>query len=118
MKRFLVLAILLTTSLLLSQVCLAEEEKTKSLEGVEFFTGFGWGKLRHKKDYHITPFIVDFDFNFHFTSPRVFDQTPRRSVTAILIRWITGEFLLLFLSGANNDISPFLLNNEKMQNDI
>jgi len=63
MKRIAFFAILLVAGLLLSDIALAQEEKPKYLEGVEFFTGFGWGKLRRKGDYHLTPFIVDFDFN-------------------------------------------------------
>jgi len=63
MKRIAFFAILLVASLLLSDIGLAQKEKPKCLEGVEFLTGFGWGKLRGKKDYHLTPFMVDFDFN-------------------------------------------------------
>ncbi|MDP2937746.1 MAG: hypothetical protein Q8N72_00650, partial [Candidatus Omnitrophota bacterium] len=63
MKRITFFVILLTASLILSDMGLAQEEKQKCLEGIEFFTGFGWGKLRGKKDYRLTPFMVDFDFN-------------------------------------------------------
>jgi len=63
MKRIAFFAILLVSSLLLPDMGLAQKEKPKCLEGVEFFTGFGWGKLRKKQDYHLTPFVVDFDFN-------------------------------------------------------
>ncbi len=63
MKRITFFVILLTASLILSDMGLAQEKKQKCLEGIEFFTGFGWGKLRGKKDYHLTPFMVDFDFN-------------------------------------------------------
>jgi len=41
----------------------AQGKKSKCLEGIELFTGFGWGKLRRKGNYHLTPFMVDFDFN-------------------------------------------------------
>jgi len=63
MKRIAFFAILLVASLLLSDICLAQGKKPKCLEGVEFLTGFGWGKLRRKGNYHLTPFMVDFDFN-------------------------------------------------------
>ena len=63
MKRIAFFAILLVSSLLLPDMGLAQKEKPKCLEGVEFFTGFGWGKLRWKRDYHLTPFMVDFDLN-------------------------------------------------------
>ncbi len=63
MKKIAFFVVLLTASLIISDMGLAQEEKQKFLEGIEFFTGFGWGKLRRKKDYHITPFMVDLDFN-------------------------------------------------------
>jgi len=63
MKRIAFFAILLVASLLLSDIGLAQKEKPKCLEGIEFFTGFGWGKLREKKDYHLTPLMVDFDLD-------------------------------------------------------
>jgi len=63
MKRIAFFAILLVSSLLLSDIGLAQEEKPKYLQGIEFFTGFGWGKLREKGNYHLTPFLVDFDLD-------------------------------------------------------
>jgi len=63
MKKIVFLVILLVSSLLLSDIGLAQKEKPKYLQGLEFFTGFGWGKLRRKGDYHITPFMVDFDLD-------------------------------------------------------
>ena len=63
MKKIAFFAILLVASLLLSDIGLAQEKKQKCLEGVEFFTGFGWGKLRRKGDYHLTLFMVDFDLD-------------------------------------------------------
>jgi len=63
MKKIAFFVISLAISVLLSDIGWAQEEKQKCLEGIEFFTGFGWGKLLGKKDYHLTPFIVDFDFN-------------------------------------------------------
>lgn len=38
-------------------------QKPKSLEAVEFLSGFGWGKLKEKGGYHLTPFIAAFDFD-------------------------------------------------------
>src|SRR3989338_5045578 len=63
MKRIAFFAILLVSSLLLSDIGLAQEEKPKYLQGIEFFTGFGWGKLRRKGDYHLIPFLVDFNLD-------------------------------------------------------
>lgn len=65
--KFFVLAFLLTINIIFLSTCLAEEAVTappKCLEGMEFYTGFGWGKLvRAKRNLNIIPFIVDFDFN-------------------------------------------------------
>ncbi len=65
--KFLVLAFLLTINIISLGTCLAEEAvkaPPKCLEGIEFYTGFGWGKLvRGKRNLNIIPFIVDFDFN-------------------------------------------------------
>lgn len=55
----------LTVAVILLSPCLssAKETKPKSLEAVEFLTGFGWGKLRVKQNYNLVPLIADFDFN-------------------------------------------------------
>jgi hypothetical protein len=63
MKKIVYFTVLLTASLLFSRSALAEEAKPKSLEAIELFTGIGWGKLRHEKNYRLTPFICDLDFN-------------------------------------------------------
>jgi len=63
--------ILLIASLLLSDIGLAQKEKPKCLEGIEFFTGFGWGKLRKKQDYHLTPLMVDFDLNLKSLTQKI-----------------------------------------------
>lgn len=76
MKKIANLAILLTLSLFSSQICLAEEAKPKSLEAIEFFTGIGWGKLRHEKNYRLTPFICDLDFNLKPLTKK-FNFNPR-----------------------------------------
>jgi len=41
----------------------ADETGPKCLEGIEYLTGFGWGKLRAKDNYNLYPLLVDFDFN-------------------------------------------------------
>jgi len=67
MKKISFVVIFLISGLLVSETIRAEEtteaKKPKSLEAVEFFTGFGWGKLKHQKNYNLTPFVVDLDFN-------------------------------------------------------
>ena len=37
--------------------------ETKSLEAIEFLTGFGWGRLRAKDNYNLYPLMVGLDFN-------------------------------------------------------
>jgi hypothetical protein len=63
MKRISFWAILLSASSLLSGIALAQNAEPKCLEGIEFFTGYGWGKLHHEQNFNTTPFIVDFDFD-------------------------------------------------------
>lgn len=63
MKQNTFLLILLIWVILLSHIGLAKDIKSKSLEGVEFLTGFSWGRLREKENYQLGPFMVDFDFN-------------------------------------------------------
>jgi hypothetical protein len=63
MKKVNLFIIFLSAGLLVLNTCFADETKTKPLKGIEFLTGFGWGELRRKNDYNLTPLIVDFDFN-------------------------------------------------------
>jgi len=62
-KATLLLMIVFFASLSLSNLRSEEVTKPKVLEGIEFLTGFSWGKLHAQKAYQLTPFIVDFDFN-------------------------------------------------------
>jgi hypothetical protein len=39
------------------------EKSQKSLQGIEYFTGFAQGKLREQGSYSSIPLMVDFDFN-------------------------------------------------------
>lgn len=41
----------------------AKEEKPKCLQGIEFLTGFGVAKIHAQDAYHVTPFMVDFDYD-------------------------------------------------------
>lgn len=41
----------------------AEEVKERTLQGIEFLTGFGVARIREKGSYHVTPFLIDLDFN-------------------------------------------------------
>ena len=63
MKKIVVCALLVSFALCVSGEGFAEEEKQKSLEAIEFLTGFGWGKLRTKGNHHLYPFSVGLDFN-------------------------------------------------------
>lgn len=55
----------------------AEEAKPGCLEAVEFLTGFGWGKLQEKKDYHLTPLIVGLDFNLKALTKKLNFNPPQ-----------------------------------------
>lgn len=63
MKKSAFFVILLGLGLLITDLSLADEAKPKCFEGIEYLSGFAWGKLRAKKSYHLTPFLVDFDFS-------------------------------------------------------
>lgn len=63
MKRGYLIAFIAAALLLAPNISHAEKTKPKSLEAVEFLTGFGWGKLRVKQNYNLYPLIADFDFN-------------------------------------------------------
>ncbi|MDD4899916.1 MAG: acyloxyacyl hydrolase [Candidatus Omnitrophica bacterium] len=39
------------------------QEKPHSLKGIEFLTGFGVARIREKGSYHVTPFLIDLDFD-------------------------------------------------------
>ncbi len=105
MKRVVCFVTLLVASLILSSIGWAQKEKPKSLEGVEFFTGFGWGKLRHQKNYRLTPFMVDFDFNLKPLTQKL-NFNPRSLLQFQL------EPFISFISSPNNNIetgTSFLL---------
>jgi|GEM_PF-553286 len=43
----------------------AEAKKPRCLEGIEFLSGFEWGKIHQApRNYNVVPFLVDFNFNF------------------------------------------------------
>ena len=50
--------------LFLSGICLADEEKTKGIQAIEFLGGFAKAKLQEKGNYITGPFIVGIDFDF------------------------------------------------------
>lgn len=105
MRRLTALAALLSISLLLCGIGLAQEEKPRSLEAIEFFTGFGWGKLRHQGNYRLIPFMVDFDFNLKPLARKI-NFNPKSLLQLQL------EPFLSFVSSPDNNIetgASFLL---------
>ncbi len=62
-----ILLLFLTISTVSLDASFADEAvktQPRCLEGMEFYTGFGWAKLvRGKRNLNIIPFIVDFDFD-------------------------------------------------------
>ncbi len=63
MKKILILMALAGFIFFSVNISLAEETDNKCLQGIEFLTGFGWGKLKGQTNYNIIPFSVAFDFN-------------------------------------------------------
>ncbi len=66
MKKNKFLAILIVSIGLFAQTGRADEEKPKSLEAIEFLTGFGRGRVHiHEPREHLDqiPFLIAFDFN-------------------------------------------------------
>jgi len=63
MKKIGLFVILLGLVPLITDLSFADEAKPKCLEGIEYLSGFAWGKLRTKDNYNLYPFLVDFDFN-------------------------------------------------------
>ncbi len=57
------LVVLSAFILLAANTSYAEETNQKSLVGVEFLTGFGWGTLKGHPNYNNIPFSAVFDFN-------------------------------------------------------
>ena len=76
LKRILILCVM---GVLFTGACRAEEtitetaqgtaieepaqEKPRCLKGIEFLTGFGVARIREKGSYHVTPFLIDLDFD-------------------------------------------------------
>jgi hypothetical protein len=73
MKRLLL--VILVVFLIFSQTW-AQEKKTRSLTAIEFFSGFARADLEEKKDYHLIPFIVDFDFNLKKLTEKIGFNPP------------------------------------------
>lgn len=62
-KRSFFVILLLALSLVVPNLSPADEARPKYFEGIEYLSGFAWGKLRVKDNYNLYPFLVDFDFN-------------------------------------------------------
>lgn len=63
MRKKYCLAFLIIAATLIGNFGWAEEKKPGSLEGIEFLTGFGWGKLHYQAGYRLIPLAVDFNFS-------------------------------------------------------
>lgn len=61
MKKIIILTILAISFIIINSV--KAEEQPRSLQGIEFLTGYGQGGLKGKEDYRVVPFAVAFDFN-------------------------------------------------------
>jgi len=61
MRRIIIIFSLLALNFFPFALLTAQENKT--LEGIEFLTGFAWGKLKEKGNYYLFPLKIFFDFN-------------------------------------------------------
>ncbi len=93
LKRISILCLLLV---LLAGASWAEEEKPRSLQGIEFLTGFGVAKLEEKGSYHITPFLVDLDFDLKPLAKKININPPS------LIQGIIEPFISYVSAPDNN----------------
>lgn len=76
MKRMPSFIIPLFLSNVLLSLCLVKETKQRSLESIEFFSGFGKGKLREREDYNLVPLMIDLDFNLKALLARKLNFNP------------------------------------------
>lgn len=97
MKRIPFLVTLLAATLLISGIGWAQKVNPKCLEGIEFFTGLGWGKLREQKTYDLTSFIVDFDLNLK-------DLTKKLNFNPSSLLQFQIEPFISFVSQPNNNL--------------
>lgn len=64
MKSLSKVVVLLALGAFVMNVCWADNTgKPRSLQGIEFLTGFATGKLVRQEDYQLIPLFVDFDFD-------------------------------------------------------
>jgi len=73
MKKLTVIILAVVVTFVFLGVCRAEE---KSLQSIDFLTGFGWGKVRVKGDYHMYPVIVDLNFDLRPLTKKI-NFSPR-----------------------------------------
>jgi hypothetical protein len=91
MKIIIYFFIFLGVVFLILNISFANETKSKSLEAVEFFTGFGTGDLREKEDYRLVPFFVDLDFNLKPLIQKL-NLKPRQLIQFQIEPFVSGVF--------------------------
>lgn len=52
------------------------ESKPKTIQAIEFLSGYGWGHLRGQNHYQSIPFIVDIDYNFKALTKKIGFNPP------------------------------------------
>ena len=62
MKKFVAVTIILAISFIILRPAWVQDQ-SRSLQGVEFLTGYGRAQLKEKTDYRLLPLMVVFDFD-------------------------------------------------------
>lgn len=76
-KRIAIIALAAFFTGLMAGAAQAEEPETKTLEAIEFLTGFGWGNLKGQQRYNLIPLIVDFDLNLKPLTQKINFNPPQ-----------------------------------------
>jgi len=78
MKRKIAIILLAAFLIVLPAIAVfAEETETKTLEAIEFLTGYGWGNLKGQQRYGLVPLIVDFDLNLKPLTQKINFNPPQ-----------------------------------------
>ena len=105
MERFIIVIILVVSFIILESFCFVgnsisneawSDDQPRFLQGVEILTGFGRGELTGKKDYHLVPIMIGFDFNLKLLTQKIGFNPPS------LIQFQIEPFLSLVTNPDNN----------------
>lgn len=75
-KTLLIIILVIGLGLNFIKPAFAEEHKEGILQGVDVLTGFGWGKLREKGNYHLYPVFVGLNFDLKKLTEKIGFNPP------------------------------------------